>query len=134
MGAVAARTRVRVEHPGDPVIVEPAGAGEPAAAAAGEAARAVRCLCRTFAGALEARGVAPGPGALVADGAADLEGGDGALAITRLHVTYTLRAPADADRAAIDRAFAAHMPGCAVYRALSEHAEVTSSLELAAEG
>jgi uncharacterized OsmC-like protein len=52
------------------------------------------------------------------------------LVIKRIHVTYHLRLDADADRAAVQRAFDRHMARCPVYRSISAAIDVTTSLEL----
>ena len=52
------------------------------------------------------------------------------LVIKRIHVVYKLRLDADADRAAVQRAFDHHMPKCPVYRSIGGCIDVTTSLEL----
>lgn len=55
------------------------------------------------------------------------------LVVKRIHVEYTLRVDADADRDKIQRAFDRHMPRCPVYRSISAAIDVTTSLRLVDE-
>jgi uncharacterized OsmC-like protein len=50
--------------------------------------------------------------------------------IKRIHVTYRLKADADADREAIDRVLRVHADHCPVYRSIHPQIQVTTSLEL----
>jgi uncharacterized OsmC-like protein len=50
--------------------------------------------------------------------------------IKRIHVEYTLRVDAGADRAKIERAFEHHMPKCPVYRSIGGCIDVTTSLSV----
>lgn len=50
--------------------------------------------------------------------------------IKRIHVRYLLRADADADRAAIQRAFDHHMSRCPVYRSIGAAIDVTTELQV----
>jgi uncharacterized OsmC-like protein len=52
------------------------------------------------------------------------------LVIRRIHVTYRLRVDADADRAAVQRAFDHHMGRCPIYRSISAAIDVTTALDL----
>lgn len=52
------------------------------------------------------------------------------LVVKRIHVEYTLRVDADADREKIQRAFDRHMPRCPVYRSIRAAIDVTTSLRL----
>ena len=52
------------------------------------------------------------------------------LVIKRIHVTYTLKVDAGADRAKIERAFEHHMPRCPVYRSIGSAVVMTTSLEI----
>ncbi len=58
---------------------------------------------------------------------------DGVLVIRRIHVKYRLKA-SEEQRAAIERAFEAHMPKCPVYRSLREAIDITTELALEPEG
>lgn len=55
---------------------------------------------------------------------------DKVLVIKRVHVTYTLRLDADADRDAVDRAFRHHPARCPIYRSIHPQIHVTTALEL----
>jgi uncharacterized OsmC-like protein len=55
------------------------------------------------------------------------------LVIKRIHVVYTLRAEAEADRGKIQRAFDAHMPRCPVYRSIAAAIDVTTKLKVVDE-
>ena len=52
------------------------------------------------------------------------------LVIKRIHVHYSLRIEADADRDKIDRAFKHYKPRCPVYRSISGSIEITDELTL----
>ena len=60
----------------------------------------------------------------------EIEVVDGVLVIKRIHVRYLLRVDADADRAAIERAFEHHMPRCPVYRSIAAAIDCTTELVL----
>ena len=60
----------------------------------------------------------------------EVQNEDGVLVLRRIRVTYRLRLAADADRAAVQRAFEHHMPRCPVYRSIGGSVDVTTSLEL----
>ncbi len=59
----------------------------------------------------------------------EIESDGGVLIIRRIHVTYRLQVPADADQAAIDRVLATHERACPVYRSLHPQIQITTSLE-----
>ena len=69
-------------------------------------------------------------GRLIGEGVGEIEADDRVLVIKRIHVTYRLQVDAEADRAAIQRAFDHHMDRCPVYRSISAAIDVTTSLEL----
>jgi uncharacterized OsmC-like protein len=52
------------------------------------------------------------------------------LVIKRIHVEYTLRVDADADRDKIQRAFEHHPQKCPVYRSIGGCIEITTSLNV----
>jgi uncharacterized OsmC-like protein len=52
------------------------------------------------------------------------------LVIKRIHVRYTLRVEAGADREKIERAFDHYKPHCPVYRSISGSIEITDELKL----
>jgi uncharacterized OsmC-like protein len=55
------------------------------------------------------------------------------LVIKRIHVRYELRAPRDADRAAINRAHDAHRARCPVARSIGGCVDITTDLHLVAD-
>jgi uncharacterized OsmC-like protein len=55
---------------------------------------------------------------------------DGVLVVRRVHVEYTLRVDAGADRDKIQRAFETHPPKCPMYRTISGSVEITTSLSI----
>ena len=67
---------------------------------------------------------------MVGEAVGEIESEDRVLVIKRIHVTYTLRLDADADRGAVQRAFDHHMARCPVYRSISAAIDVTTSLEI----
>jgi len=67
---------------------------------------------------------------LIGTARGEIETEDGVLVIKRIHVTYTLKIDADADRGKIERAFEHHMPRCPVYRSIGAAVAMTTSLEL----
>jgi uncharacterized OsmC-like protein len=69
-------------------------------------------------------------GRLTSEARGEVEDEDGVLVVKRIHVEYTLRLDADADRAAVQRAFDHHMPYCPVYRSITPAIAVTTSLRL----
>jgi uncharacterized OsmC-like protein len=50
--------------------------------------------------------------------------------IKRIHVRYTLRVEAGADRNKVERAFEHYKPRCPVYRSISGSIEITDELTL----
>jgi uncharacterized OsmC-like protein len=66
----------------------------------------------------------------VGEARGEIENEDGVLVIKRIHVEYTLRVAADADRDKIQRAFEHHMPNCPVYRSIGGCIDVTTSLNV----
>ena len=67
---------------------------------------------------------------MVTEATGEVESADGVLVLKRIHVTYRLRLPEGADRAAVQRAFDHHMQHCPVYRSVGAAIDVTTSLEL----
>jgi uncharacterized OsmC-like protein len=59
----------------------------------------------------------------------EVEKDDGVLVIRRIHVTYHLTAPRDANEV-VQRAFEVHPPSCPVYRTLSGSIEISMELDL----
>ncbi|MGH9244887.1 MAG: OsmC family protein [Acidimicrobiales bacterium] len=60
----------------------------------------------------------------------EVEVDDKVLVIKRIHVRYELRAPPDADRAAIERAHRAHVARCPVARTIGGGVEITTELHV----
>ena len=54
--------------------------------------------------------------------------------LTRVHVRYRLRLPADAPRDKVDRALETHVDKCPTARSLAGSVEFTWSVELSVEG
>ena len=54
---------------------------------------------------------------------------DGVLVIRRIHVRYSLRAPAD-QRQTIERVHGMHAQKCPVYRSLEAAIDITTELEI----
>jgi uncharacterized OsmC-like protein len=74
--------------------------------------------------------VPAGEGWLSSEATGEIEKEDGVLVIKRIHVVYTLRTEAGADRAKIQRAFDTHMPHCPVYRSIAAAIAVTTELKV----
>ena len=55
---------------------------------------------------------------------------DRIIVLTRIDVHYTLRLPAGADRAAVDRALASHVDKCPTARSLEGSVEVAWTAEI----
>ena len=72
----------------------------------------------------------PDGGRLTSEARGEVEVEDGVLVVKRIHVEYALRLDADADRAAVQRAFDHHMPHCPVYRSIRAAIDVTTSLNV----
>ena len=62
----------------------------------------------------------------------EVEKEDGVLVIRRIHVRYTLRAPAEHETAA-RRAHGVHHPKCPVYRTIAGCVEITTELDFRPE-
>jgi uncharacterized OsmC-like protein len=60
-----------------------------------------------------------------------VENEEGTLVLKRIHVTYRLSLPPDANRDSVQRAFERHQEKCPVYRSIGGAVEIT--LELAIE-
>ena len=84
----------------------------------------------TFGGALEARKIDASGGRLTADVRGEIEAEDGVLVIRRIHVAFTLRAPADA-RETVERVHGFFADKCPVYRTLRTAIQITSSYTVA---
>ena len=52
------------------------------------------------------------------------------LVLKRIHVEYTLRLDADADREKVQRAFERHPERCPLYRSIGSAVEMTTALRL----
>ncbi len=50
---------------------------------------------------------------------------DRIIVLTRIHVHYTIRLPAGADRNAVDRALASHVAKCPTARSIEDSVEIT---------
>lgn len=57
-----------------------------------------------------------------------MENEEGTLVLKRIHVTYRLSVPPDADRDAVQRAFERHQEKCPVYRSIGDAVEITLEL------
>ena len=78
---------------------------------------------------LEARGIGASDGRLTAEVTGQVGKDEGVLVIRSIHVVYRLQA-ADADQAAVQRAFDLHPMRCPVYRTLHRCIEVTTELTI----
>ncbi|MFL6333232.1 MAG: OsmC family protein [Pyrinomonadaceae bacterium] len=87
------------------------------------------CLAGTFGGALEARHIHASNRHLTADVTGEVELEDGVLVIRRIHVAYTLIAPASA-REVVERVHRVHAEHCPVYRSLHKAIEITTEYRL----
>lgn len=89
----------------------------------------------TFGGALDARKINAKQGRLSCDVRGEVEDESGVLVIKRVHVTHRLRAEdPDAVRDTVERVHGVYAQSCPVYRSLSPAFQITSSVEIAAEG
>jgi uncharacterized OsmC-like protein len=55
---------------------------------------------------------------------------DRIIVLTRIHVHYTIRLPAGADREAVDRALASHVAKCPTARSIEEAVDVDWTAEV----
>ena len=78
---------------------------------------------------LEARGIDASDGRLTAEVRGRVGKDDGVLVVREIHAKYRLEA-ADADRAAVQRAYDLHPMRCPVYRTLHRCIEITTELEV----
>jgi uncharacterized OsmC-like protein len=85
----------------------------------------------TFGGALEARHIDASDGRLSADVTGEVETEDGVLVIRRIHVSFTLAAPPDAQET-VQRVHGMYAMRCPLYRTLHAAIALTSSVELVA--
>lgn len=60
----------------------------------------------------------------------EVEDEEGTLVLKRIHVTYRVKLPPEADRDSVQRAFEQHPAKCPVYRSISEAVDITLDLEL----
>jgi uncharacterized OsmC-like protein len=67
---------------------------------------------------------------LTAEARGEVEVEDGVLVLKRIHVEYTLRLDADADREKVQRAFERHPERCPLYRSIGSAVEMTTALRL----
>ena len=86
----------------------------------------------TFGGALEARRIPAGDGRLTSTAVGEIERDGTVLVVARVHITYRLAVDADADRAAVERAYSHHPTRCPVYRSIHPQITVTTELDLRA--
>lgn len=87
----------------------------------------------TFGGALEARQIDASGGRLMADVTGEVESEDGVLVIRRIHVAMRLAAREDT-RPTMDRVHGVYAIRCPLYRTLHHAIQLSSTIELAAEG
>ena len=78
---------------------------------------------------LEARGIDASGGKLTAEVKGRVGKEEGVLVVREIHAKYRLEA-ADADQAAVRRAFDLHPMRCPVYRTLHRCIEITTELEV----
>jgi uncharacterized OsmC-like protein len=88
------------------------------------------CLLGTFRRALAARDITVTGAELTAEGVGQVVIEAGVPVLRNVTVRYRLSAPADADRAVIERAHAVHHQACAVSRSLQAAIEISTELEL----
>jgi uncharacterized OsmC-like protein len=67
---------------------------------------------------------------MVTEAVGEVENEDGTLVLKRIHVTYRLKLPPEADHDSVQRAFERHPEKCPVYRSISGAVDITLDLEL----
>jgi uncharacterized OsmC-like protein len=67
---------------------------------------------------------------MVTEAVGEVESEDGTLVLKRIHVTYRLKLPPEADRDSVQRAFEHHPEKCPVYRSIGGAVDITLDLEL----
>lgn len=67
---------------------------------------------------------------MVTEAVGEVENEGGTLVLKRIHVTYRVKLPADANRDSVRRAFEAHPKKCPVYRSIGAAVDITLELEL----
>jgi uncharacterized OsmC-like protein len=86
----------------------------------------------TFGGALEARNINASDGRLTASVRGEIEAEDGVLVIRRIHIEFSLRAPADV-RDTVERVHGLFANKCPVFRSLHTAIQITSSYSIIPE-
>lgn len=67
---------------------------------------------------------------MVTEAIGEIEDEEGTLVLKRIHVTYRLSLPPDADRESVQRAFERHPEKCPVHRSIGGAVDITLDLEL----
>jgi uncharacterized OsmC-like protein len=83
----------------------------------------------TFGGALEARKIDASGGRLSAYVRGEIETEDGVLVIRRVHILFTLHAPADT-AAVVERVHSFFADKCPIYQSLNRSIQITSSFTI----